>query len=205
MKNRLLAQLPAHKACICSIYNPHLYIIDWKDYNGGIVEISGAKRDFINAVHLLNNNNVEVLFDGFSENALPVKKGKCSKQCECILFPNNYSSEEDWVLFIETKYAKNIMAAQNSDRRYPYCMVQQIKETVLYFRRKGIISEDKVVHAIISFPNLIAEFNSWVFPILHDGVEESILDILNNDNIIIRATNTASIIDERRLFLNSDI
>lgn len=51
MKNRLLAQLPQHKTCLCSIYNPHLYIVDWKDYNKGAVEISGAQRNVINAVH----------------------------------------------------------------------------------------------------------------------------------------------------------
>ena len=52
MKNRLLAQLPQHKTCLCSIYNPHLYIVDWKDYNKGAVEISGAQRNVINAVHI---------------------------------------------------------------------------------------------------------------------------------------------------------
>ena len=63
MKNRLLAQLPQHKTCLCSIYNPHLYIVDWKDYNKGAVEISGAQRNVINAVHILNENNVKVFFD----------------------------------------------------------------------------------------------------------------------------------------------
>lgn len=72
MKNRLLAQLPQHKTCLCSIYNPHLYIVDWKDYNKGAVEISGAQRNVINAVHILNENNVKVFFDAFPENALPI-------------------------------------------------------------------------------------------------------------------------------------
>lgn len=202
MKNRLLAQLPKHKTCICSIRNPHLYIADWKNYNEGGVEISGTQSDVINAVHLLNSNNIEVVFDGFPENALPISKKKRSRQCECVVFPLNCNQEE-WVLFIETKYANNIRAAQNPDSEYPYCMVQQIKDTVTYFRTKGIISNDKVVHAIIAFPNLMAGFNSWVFPIKHNGMEESILDIRMNDKIIIRATNSAQIINDKLILLLS--
>lgn len=101
MKNRLLAQLPQHKTCLCSIYNPHLYIVDWKDYNKGAVEISGAQRNVINAVHILNENNVKVFFDAFPENALPITKKKRSRQCECVVFPITCDQDE-WILFIET-------------------------------------------------------------------------------------------------------
>lgn len=97
MKNRLLAQLPQHKTCLCSIYNPHLYIVDWKDYNKGAVEISGAQRNVINAVHILNENNVKVFFDAFPENALPITKKKRSRQCECVVFPITCDQDE-WIL-----------------------------------------------------------------------------------------------------------
>ena len=56
MKNRLLAQLPQHKTCLCSIYNPHLYIVDWKDYNKGAVEISGAQRNGHYKIFCVNGN-----------------------------------------------------------------------------------------------------------------------------------------------------
>lgn len=202
MKNRLLAQLPKHKTCLCSIYNPHLYIVDWKDYNEGGVEISGVKRKAINAVHISNDYNIEVFFDGFPENALPITKKKRSRQCECVVFPITCDQKE-WVLFIETKYANNINAAKNPDSDYPYCMVRQIKDTVSFFRKKGIIAENKIVHAIIAFPNLMEGFNSWVFPIKHGDVEESILDIRINDKIIIRATNNARIINDKNILLIS--
>ena len=65
-------------------------------------------------------------------------------------------------------------------------MVTQIKATVRYFRNNGIISNDKVVYAIISFPNLVEEFGSWVFPIIKEvGTEESILDILLNEQLLL--------------------
>jgi len=202
MKNRLLVQLPKHKNCICSIYNPNLFIVDWKNTNGGKVEISGNKNNNINAVYLQNKKNIELFFDGFPENALPISKKSRCKQCECVTFPFN-CNEEEWVLFIETKYAQNENAARNSRFDYPCCMVKQIKETVKYFREKGIISDNKIVHAIISFPNLVDNFNSWVFPITQNDKEESILDILINDKIIIRATNKAKIESDTELFLVS--
>ena len=202
MKNRLLAQLPHHVTCTHTTNEPHLYIVDWKDYNNGKVEISDIESPEIKAIHLINQNRIEILFDGFPENALPITKKKRSKQCECVVFPNNCDKEE-WVLFIETKYARNLSIAQNRRINYPYQMVQQIKATVCYFRTKGIIATDKIVHAIISFPNLIDNFNSWTFPIIHEGKEESVLDILQNDKIIIRATNNALIQDERIIILLS--
>ena len=52
-------------------------------------------------------------------------------------------------------------------------------------------------------PNLMEGFNSWVFPIKHDGIEESILDIRINDKIIIRATNHAQIVDDTNILLLS--
>ena len=202
MKNRLLAQLPDHSAFTHTIDEPHLYIVDWKDYKNGKVEISGIEKPDIKAVHLINENRIEIFFDGFPENALPITKKRRSKQCECVIFPNN-SNQEEWVLFIETKYAQNLSIAQNKRINYPYQMVQQIKATVAYFRMKKIIATDKIVHAIISFPNLIDNFNSWTFPIIHEGQEESVLDILQNDKIIIRATNKAQIQDEKFIILLS--
>lgn len=202
MKNRLLAQLPDHSAFTHTIDEPHLYIVDWKDYKNGKVEISGIEKPDIKAVHLINENRIEIFFDGFPENALPITKKVRSKQCECVIFPNN-SNQEEWVLFIETKYAQNLSIAQNNRINYPYQMVQQIKATVAYFRMKGIIATDKIVHAIISFPNLIDNFNSWTFPIIHEGHEETVLDILQNDKIIIRATNKALIQNEKIIILLS--
>lgn len=202
MKNRLLAQLPDHSAFTHTIDEPHLYIVDWKDYKNGKVEISGIEKPDIKAVHLINENRIEIFFDGFPENALPITKKVRSKQCECVIFPNN-SNQEEWVLFIETKYAQSLSIAQNNRINYPYQMVQQIKATVAYFRMKRIIATDKIVHAIISFPNLIDNFNSWTFPIIHEGQEETVLDILQNDKIIIRATNKAIIQDEKIIILLS--
>lgn len=205
MKNRLsfAFRRVRNRHAFVYIYNPYLYIADWAKKNDGNVEISGAKSGLINSVSLKNDLNIQLFFDGFKKNALPISRSKYSKQCECVLFPINCNTEE-WVLFIETKYAENLEKAQKKEADYPNKMVIQIKDTVRYFRNNGIIPNDKVVYAIISFPNLVEEFGSWVFPIIkEDGTEESILDILLNDKIIIRATNNAQIINEKLLLLGS--
>lgn len=184
------------------IYDSHLYIVDFAAIDDGNVEISGTISSAINAVHIDNKPNISIFFDGFKKNALPINHSTYSKQCECVLLPTHCDTEE-WVLFIETKYAANLLKAQKKEANYPYRMVKQIKETVKYFREKKIISQDKIVHAIVSFPNLIQEFNSWVFPVLHEnGTEESVLDILMNDRIIIRATNNARITSDKNIFLS---
>lgn len=186
-----------------NINSLHIYIMDWANKNGGDVEVSDTKSNVINSVHLDNQSNLTVFFDGFKKDALPISRSEYSKQCECVLFPKCCDKEE-WVLFVETKYAKDLQRAQKKEANYPNRMVGQIKETVKYFRNKDIIPPDKIVYAIISFPNLVEEFSSWVFPIIRqDGTEESILDILQNDRIIIRATNNAQIINAKLLLLKS--
>ena len=199
MKDRLLRKLPLHRSSIKFVYNPNLYITDWKDFNNGDIDISGGCRECVKSVHLINKKNIKVYFDGFKENALPKRKGLYNKQCECAVFPIN-SDTKEWVLFVETKYANNLRAALNPAYDYPRCMVKQIKETVAYFREYEIISSSKVVNAIVSFPNLIEDFNSWIF----QNSDETELDILLNYKIIIRGTNTAEIVDDINIYLLSD-
>lgn len=177
------------------IRSQNIYIVDFAHQNDGNVMISDTEISSVNSVHIENNYVIPVFYDGFGKNALPIDRSTYSKQCECVLFPVDCDIEE-WVLFIETKYAADLSRAQKGQAKYPECMLRQIRSTVRYFRDKGIIPADKVVHAIMSFPNLIDEFNSWVFPIVNeDGKEESPLDILLRDRILIRATNKAKIID----------
>lgn len=53
-----------------------------------------------------------------------------------------------------------------------------------------------MVYAIVSFPNLCEQFSAFVFE-----KDETILDILQTDKIIIRATNAVHIKDELRIEL----
>lgn len=202
MEERLINALPNHVPYLLKKNDSDLYIIDWKGcgFIDGKIGLLSREPDIFKTVYILNKEQLNIVFDGFPENALPISKKKRSRQCECVLFPENCDKDQ-WVLFIETKYAQNIDAAQDPRYKYPYCMVDQIKQTVSFFRNKGIITNSKRVNAIISFPNLTEGYSSWVFPVKHDGIEESVLDILMNDNIIIRATNKAVAYNDKLLIL----
>lgn len=196
MKNKIAATLPNDKHTLTEINSPEIHIADWKDFDSAKgIEVSD-KRPTINSVFLLNNTSITVIVDIFGENALPTTKGKQARQCECIAFPADFSCE-DWILTVETKYAKDYTAAFRKERNYPENMIEQIISTVDYFRDKKIIAETKLVHAIISFPNLIADFNSTLFSLVRE--EWSVENLIVNRKIRIKGCNSAKIISEKRL------
>lgn len=161
-------------------------------FNRSDIDLTPTKPEGINAVHINNERKINVFFDGFDENALPTDEpGMYNRQCECVLFPEDFN-EKYWVLFIETKYANDFRNAFKEEYDYPNSMVNQIIETVKYFREKQILEKDKIVSAIVSFPNLIQEFNSTIF----QG-NLSILDIYLEHKIRIRGTNYAEIMSKR--------
>ena len=196
MKNKIAKFLPNHNITSHSLQE--LFIADYKRINNGDVVLLEKAPTNIKFVYIQNANKVAVCFDGFKDNALPlnIKIGLHNRQCECVIFPESCNND-DWVLFIETKYANDRLAAFKETNGYPNSMVMQIIETVKYFRDNNIIDQNKKVHAIVSFPNLVEEFNSTIF----QG-ELSTIDILKNHRILIRGTNNASIISEKRIKLN---
>ncbi len=196
MKTRIASVLPLHMPNLTIHSAPDLYISDYKNHNIGEVVLLENEPPDIKYVYLSNQNKVTICFDGFKDNALPISTGVQNKQCECVLFPDS-CNENDWILFVETKYANDLKAAFAETHNYPNGMTDQIIETVKYFRNNGIIAANKKVHAIVSFPNLIEDFNSTIFK-----GDLSIEDIFKDHKILIRGTNTATIISEKRIKLN---
>ena len=204
LKDRIIAALPAHAAYFTQCNGVVMYVRDMKPINGGAATIDNLGGGAA-AVELHNPLQIAVDFDAFPDNALPLGVGLHEKQCECVMFPDG-ADQNEWVLFIETKYVDNLQNAQKSEYGYPQSMVTQIKKTVEYFRNKQILSQEKRVHAIISYPTLEEGFESWCFPIKYDdGTSESVEDILLKDKIHIRATNCALIKSVKRLKLGEKI
>ncbi|MDR2497343.1 MAG: hypothetical protein LBD21_09485 [Tannerellaceae bacterium] len=206
MKDKILSNLPNEKHTLLEISYPEIHIVDRKnsDKTKGIV-IYDQKQEDIKSVCLFNNTELEILVDAFGENALPIKKGKHASQCECVVFPSNYD-EKSWTLVIETKYAADEEAAfkiRENEVNYPKKMVSQIISTVEYFREKNIIDKSRVVHAIISFPNLIADFNSQLFSFV-EKEEWSAEYLLLYKKIRIKGCNAANIISNKRLRFVTD-
>ena len=193
MIEKLLGVLPEHKDYLDSLEGKVLYVADWKDENNGGISFTDYDVERA-AVRLLNPSMLSVFCDKFPENALPIKKGCFSQQCECILFPQDEAEDtDDWRLFIETKYAKDEAKARDERNNYPQKMVGQIEATVEYFRNKGILEENKVVYAIVSFP-MLDNYNAWFD-------QNLIHEALAKHQIIVRATNQAKILNKKVILL----
>lgn len=193
MIEKLLGVLPEHKDYLDSLQGKVLYVADWKDENNGGISFTDYDVERA-AVRLLNPSMLSVFCDKFPENALPIKKGCFSQQCECILFPQDEAEDtDDWRLFIETKYAKDEAKARDERNNYPQKMVGQIEATVEYFRNKGILEENQVVYAIVSFP-MLYNYNAWFD-------QNLIHEALAKHQIIVRATNQAKILNKKIILL----
>lgn len=176
------------------INTENIFIIDYKNINGGDVEVLENKPEH-NCVHLTNENKVSVYYVTFKENALKVDTPEGQvKQCECVLFPSSLNIE-DWVLFIETKYTASLKSALDAKIDYPNTMISQIISTVKYFRDNGILPLDKKVFAIVSFPKLIEAFSEAFLTRSELTPEE----ISINHKILIRPTNEGKIISTKRI------
>ena len=193
MIEKVLGVLPEHKDYLDSLQGKVLYVADWKDENNGGISFTDYDVERA-AVRLLNPSMLSVFCDKFPENALPIKKGCFSQQCECILFPQDEAEDtDDWRLFIETKYAKDEAKARDERNNYPQKMVGQIEATVEYFRNKGILEENQVVYAIVSFP-MLDNYNAWFD-------QNLIHEALAKHQIIVRATNQAKILNKKIILL----
>ncbi len=174
----------------------NIYIIDYKNINGGDVEVLAINPQD-NCVHLTNEKKVNVYYVAFKDNALKVKTEEGQvKQCECVLFPTSLN-EQDWVLFIETKYTADLKTALDQKVDYPNTMISQIISTVKYFREHGLLATDKKVHAIVAFPKLIEAFSEAFFTRSALTREEIVLKY----KILLSPTNSGTIKSQTRIKL----
>ena len=214
-RKTIIEKLPLHSECFNVILSATIYVRDYKhhdlsvnDQNRGIVIDANPDPEWSSVVlHNSMPDQLSVESDCFPENALPNEEvGSYASQCECVIFPAD-GNDDDWVLFIETKYTDNAETAQRSDVNYPKKMFSQIKSTVRYFRNKGILSENKKVHAIMSYPKLLEPFDSWNFPLedideeTGDVIQLTTEDVLQRYKIHLRSTNHALIKSAKRIKL----
>ena len=218
-RETIVKELPLHSDCFKSILSATIYIRDYKHHdleagiqNRGVVIDDSDDPDCASVV-LVNEMPGVLAIDAdcFPENALPEEEvGRYASQCECVIFPFD-GSDDDWLLFIETKYTDNREVAQKGDVNYPKKMFAQIKSTVNYFRQKGIIAGNKRVYAIMSYPKLLEPFDSWNFPLedrdedTGDILQLSTEEIIRRYKIHLRSTNHAHIKSPKRIHLGEKI
>jgi hypothetical protein len=202
MREKIERLLPKDQHEISEVNFEEIHVVDWTntDNKCGVEVLASAPS--INSVHVDNSCRVPVIFDAFGKNALPIKKGKYSRQCECVMFPS--TNNNHWILFIETKYARDRDHAFRKEYDYPWNMVSQIIETVNYFREKQIIEEKQKVHAIVAFPNLLEDdYHDDIFRALEESPRLSVEKIKLRYNIIIRGGNCANIVSEKQIQLHA--
>lgn len=207
-----------------TINNPLIYIVDRKKEQQGDVEILKEVDSSINGLSLINDTTLNVYYYVFKDNSfrheiynkeicVAFSKGNKYRQCECILFPYKKIESPNWILLVELKYALDFNAASRKDDAYPQHMIEQIIQTAEYLRRHDVIPVDSAIHAILSFPNVIENFNSTLFEGDIFIEDESKIDIRKSPTnnimnrtqiamkykIIIHAQNTATIKSGKRL------
>lgn len=193
--DKICATCKGHNKCTSRHSSEKLYVIDRTKSGTGDVEIHEQEPD-IKGVTIANPPCLEVYFDGFPKRAFKINNRESKKQCEGVLFPCQAETDE-WMLFIETKYASDLEHAQKPQANYIETATIQIQSVVAHFRETGIIEPNKKVYAIISFPLIDDTFDSWAFTTPGQSVD----DIRLNDGIIIRCTNKATIFSEKVLLL----
>jgi len=193
MIDQLRASFPQHVFHLED--SEELFIVDLKPLRLGADVVMYNAHPGHAHVYLFNPRRVPLFFDGFPDNAFETSPGDHCKQCECIVFPQ-ICEPEDWVLFVETKYTENMESAFNEVVNYPNGMIDQIIATVRFLRDKGVLPVDKRVHALVSFPRLIQSFDAFFFT-----STPSVMEILTEHNVIIRASNKATIRSNRNIKL----
>ncbi|MCC9018683.1 hypothetical protein [Flavobacterium lipolyticum] len=147
------------KSKIDQIFNPEkfiytsndsqeIFVADYTERTASVrsVEVHQIKPKDIDSLIINNPTKVNVFTSIFLPQCFIDENGKEPKQCECVMNPTNLHTFS-WILFIEIKDCK----PSNASNYHKECK-EKILENVQLFRDKNIISENKIVYAVVSFP-----------------------------------------------------
>lgn len=186
-----------------------VYIVDRKEEQQGSIEILDEDDRSINGLLLKNDPQISLFYYAFEENSfrlerynkngifLTFAKGNQYRQCECVLFPDVEEDHNDWLMLIELKYVLDYSAASRKNSSYPQQMIEQIIQTTEYLRRHNVISINKKIHAVLSFPNVIEDFNSTLF--------EGDIFIEDESKIDIRKSPTSNVMNRTQIAIKYNV
>jgi hypothetical protein len=168
---------------------PEIHVMDLTERTKGMqnLGIFNTKPDEFDAL-LIENPNLNITATFFKPQCFLNEKEE-PDNCEGVFYLSN-SNEKTWVLFIEIKDCK----PKNISKYFTQAK-EQVISVVQIFRNKGIISQDKKVHANISFPrkNKKDYFNQLFY-----GGEKK--ELLNRHKIFFRGTNHLIIKNETTIY-----
>lgn len=190
MKNKIESVFDANKFKHISFSDKDLYVVDYTEKTASVrsVEVHNIKPTDIDALIIHNPTEINISTSIFTPHCFIDKNGNEPKQCECVMYPTALSATS-LVLFIEIKNCKPGNAAS-----YHSEAKEKIITNVQLFRDKKIISVNKVVYAVVSFPrkaktnfhNHLIKASEWK-------------TIRDNYKIRIKGTNEITIKNERSI------
>ncbi|NDV46880.1 hypothetical protein D0T49_07445 [Paludibacter sp. 221] len=191
MKNELLT-IFRDKIEHQGIYSDEIHIVDYTERTKSkrAVVAHCVKPVDIDSLKILNPTKIHLTTSIFKPQCFIDADGKELKQCECVIYPTSYVNNY-WILFVEIKDCK-----PKNLSRFSQDVKDKFIANVTIFRDKGIISKNKIVYAIASFPRRNkTDFHSHFIKI------SEVKKFLDSHNIIIKGTNKITIQDKQIILL----
>lgn len=175
-------------------YTEDIYVADYTNQTKNLpqkrgVEIFDIKPSDIDSFFINNPKAIEVGAVIFDNSSFTDSNGKAKSQCEACLFPCQ-SNNKSWILFIELKYS---IEAKNNRKNFRKAICQLYK-TRYYYLNEGIFDKKKnKCYLIVSLPEQGEPFPNFVL------TPKRISDLKIKHNIILKATNSVKILDDKML------
>ena len=147
MKSRMVAEFGEDKLGHVTTKKTKFYVVDYTEKTDSerSVEVLETLPTDIDPLIVLNTASLDITTTIFNPQCF-MDGTKELKQCEGVMYLTT-NTAASCVVFIEIKDCKPKNASE-----YHKEIKEKIIANVRLFREKGIISEDKVVYAIASFP-----------------------------------------------------
>lgn len=148
MKSRIERAFDATRFSHVSFADKELHVVDYTERTASVrsVEVHNTKPTDIDSLTIHNPTELSISTSIFTSHSFFDENSYEPKQCECIMTPTALSPDS-FVLFIEIKDCK---PKNVSD--YHKEVKEKVLKNVRFFRDKGILKNNKVVYAVISFP-----------------------------------------------------
>ena len=192
MKNRINTVFDASLFNHVSFADKRLFVVDYTEQTASTrsVEVHSTKPDDIEALIIHNPTEINISTSIFTPHCFKDKNGNEPKQCECVMSPECLSGDS-WILFIEIKNCK-----PKNVSKYHKDVKEKIIENVQMFRNKGILDNDKIVYAAVSFPrNAKTDFHKHLIK----ATEWK--QFRDSYKIIVKGTNEITVKNDKRINL----
>lgn len=192
IKTRINKEFPHHHI---TKHPSDVYVADYSnktkyETTKRATEVFDNQPEDIEPFVIYNANNLEIgniIFDG---NSFKYPNGNQKSQCETCSFPF-VGNKDSWILFAELKYGYN----ENNNSDDFKKAIKQLYKTRYYYLDKNIFDKTNNCYLIISMPKQNEPFPHFIL------TPNRITDLKTRHNVILKATNSVKILDNKMLDL----